>query len=151
MNDNDLKSIVDSKVALIREQLRSEYEQKFTQAMGQVQELEKQLREAKADLLYIERRAEAQRDDAIRGRGELHTNSANAMANRLANDDALTKEDFARVLPAKLEMTSLEDLLKAQAAAAGINPRDTEAFSVFHGIDERSINSYMAKRARGEK
>ena len=135
MTPEEIREIVNNKVALAKEQLRAEYEQKYANA---VQELETQLRNAKADLLYIERRADAHRESQIRGKGQMHT------------DGSLSKEDYVAVLPAKLEMTSLEDLLKAQAAAAGIDPRNTEAFAVYHQIDERSINSYMAKRARGE-
>ena len=96
-----------------------------TQYEGTITTLQAEVRSLKADLLYTEHEREQQRRNMAHGRGELH-----------ANGSRITKDDYAQVLPAKIQAHSLEEVLKMQALDADIDPRNERAFNAFLGVDK---------------
>jgi hypothetical protein len=97
-----------------------------TQYEGTVAQLQAEVRSLKADLLYTETHRDEQRRNAIHGTAVIR------------NDKSISREDYEKVLPAKLEVHSLEEIVTMQALGAGIDPRNEREFNAFLGVDAKA-------------
>ncbi len=108
-----VRSLVDKQVTALKQTYESEIAQLRTQAKSLT-----------VDVLQLQQENARLRDATAVGRGLIRGSARN-----------LNKQDFAKMLPAKLEEHSLEEVVSMQALDAGIDPRNEREFAAWLGAE----------------
>jgi len=106
---------------------------------------EAEIRSLKADLLHLQTKNDQARRDSSVGRCAMHNTTLSKTA--LSDQNSISAEEYAAVLPAKLELHSLEEVVFYDAVSHGIDPRNDAEFLAFLGVEGyRPSLATLAKR-----
>jgi hypothetical protein len=122
MISDEQKQIVERIVNEKIETIKAMYESQISQLKAHAQSLQ-------ADLLHLQGQRAKLHENENTGRYTMH-------ANANFGSTALSKEDYAQVLPARLEMATLEEIVVAQAVDEGINVYDDAQWRRYCKLDD---------------